>query len=187
MNEDLADIFELANSEMQETIEYLKKKLSSLRAGKANVHMLDSIKVDYYGTQTPLNQIANVNTTDPQTIAIQPWEKSMVSVIEKEIMKANLGFTPINKGDLIYINVPPLTEERRRELVKVVKTEAENGKISIREARRSTLDEVKKLKNDGLPEDDEHKAQDKIQKITDDFVKKIDEICNEKEKEIMKV
>ncbi len=187
MNEDLQDIFELAKEEMQETIAYLKKKLASLRAGKANIHMLDGIKVDYYGTVTPLNQVANVNTPDAQTITIQPWEKSMLSVIEKEIMKANLGFNPINKGEVLFISVPPLTEERRRDLVKSVKSEEENSKISIREARRNTLDEIKKLKNDGLPEDDERRAQDKVQEITDDFVKKVEELIKEKEKEIMTV
>lgn len=187
MNEDVQDLFDLAEEEMKETLSYLNKKLASLRAGKANVHMLDGIKVDYYGTLTPLSQVANVNTPDAQTITVQPWEKNMTAVIEKEIQKANLGFNPSNKGDMLYISVPPLTEERRRELVKVVKTEEENSKISVRETRRSTLDEIKKLKNDGLPEDDERRAQDKVQEMTDSYVKKIEEIIEAKEKEIMTV
>jgi ribosome recycling factor len=190
MNEDIQLLLESAEEEMKETISYLKKKLASLRAGKANIHMLDGLKVDYYGTLTPLTQVANLNTPDAQTITIQPWEKSMTAVIEKEIMKANLGFNPSNKGDIIYINVPPLTEERRKDLVRVVKKEEENTKISIRETRRTTLDEIKKLKDDkdsGLSEDDERRAQDDVQELTDKYIKNVESIIEEKENEIMTV
>ncbi|MEA2043119.1 MAG: ribosome recycling factor [Bacteroidota bacterium] len=187
MNQDIQEAFDLAEIEMNETINYLKNKLAGLRAGKANVHMLDGIKVDYYGQITPLQQVSNVNTTDPHTITIQPWDKSMTEVIEKEIMKANLGFNPANKGDMLIINVPPLTEERRKELVKVVKQEEETGKISIREARKSTLDIIKKLKADGLSEDEERTAQDNVQDITNKFTKQVEELIKEKEKEIMTV
>ena len=187
MNQDVQEAFELAEEEMNETISYLKKKLASLRAGKANIHMLDSIKVDYYGQVTPLRQVSNVNTPDAQTITIQPFDKSMTEVIEKEIMKANLGFNPSNRGEMLYISVPPLTEERRKELVKYVKGEEENGKISIREARRSTLDIMKKLKNDGLSEDEEKRAEDDVQELTDKYSKIVEKLIAEKEKEIMTV
>ena len=187
MNQDVQEAFELAEEEMNETVSYLKKKLASLRAGKANIHMLDSIKVDYYGQITPLRQVSNVNTPDAQTITIQPFDKSLTEVIEKEIMKANLGFNPSNRGEMLYISVPPLTEERRKDLVKYVKGEEETGKISIREARRSTLDIIKQLKNDGLSEDEERKAQDNVQELTDKYSKIIEELIAEKEKEIMTV
>jgi ribosome recycling factor len=187
MNEDIQLQLEMMNEGMHGAIHHLEAELVKLRAGKANPHMLDGIKVDYYGSITPLSQVANVGTQDAQTIVIQPWDKKMIDIIEKEIQKANLGFNPMNNGDLIRINVPALTEERRRDLVKVVKTEAEHCKVSIRNARREAIDGLKKLKENGLAEDDEKRAEVKVQNSTDEFIKKVDEVVVKKEAEIMTV
>ena len=187
MNEDIQLQMEVTSDSMNHALLHLEAELVKLRAGKANPHMLDGIKVDYYGSITPLSQVANVGTQDAQTIVIQPWEKSMVEVIEKEIMKANLGFNPMNNGELIRISVPPLTQERRKDLVKVVKSEGENCKISIRNYRREAIDAFKKMKDDGLSEDDQKRSEDKVQEMTDAFVKKVDAIVERKEKEIMTV
>ena len=187
MTEDVQLIMDIADESMKNSLTHLEKELMKLRAGKANPSMLDSIKVDYYGQLSPLNQIANVGTQDAQTIVIQPWDKSMTEPIEKEIMKANLGFNPVNKGDILIINVPPLTEERRRELVKFVKAESESCKISIRNARRDAIDGLKDLKEEGLSEDIQKKSEDKVQKLTDDYSKKTDQIIEAKEKDIMTV
>ena len=176
-----------ASEKMEKALDHLQHELARLRAGKANPHLLEGITVDYYGVDTPLNQVSNINTPDAKSITIQPWEKSMVDPIEKAILHANIGVTPINNGELIRINIPPLTEERRLNLVKQVKNEGENAKISIRNTRREANDEVKNLKKDGLPEDEEKKGEFEIQKLTDDFIKKIDEIIEIKEKEIMTV
>ncbi len=187
MTEDVQLIMDLADESMKKSITHLEKELVKLRAGKANPHMLDSIKVDYYGQLSPLNQVANVGTQDAQTIVIQPWDKSMAEPIEKEIMKANLGFNPVNKGDILIINVPPLTEERRRELVKFVKIECETCKVSVRNARRDAIDGLKELKDDGLSEDIQKKSEEKVQKLTDEYSKKVDLIIEAKEKDIMTV
>lgn len=187
MTEDVKLQLEMTEDSMKDTIEHLKKELSKLRAGKASPAMLDGIKVDYYGTLTPLKQVANVGTQDASTIVVQPWEKSMLEVINKEILKANLGFNPTDRGDILIINVPPLTEERRRELAKQVKSAGETGKISIRNARREAIDSFKAMKDDGLSEDMQKTAEADVQKLTDSFTKRIDSIISEKEAEIMKV
>jgi ribosome recycling factor len=187
MNEDVQMQFEILDEGLENAVEHLKKELIKLRAGKANPHMLSGVSVDSYGQKVPLNQVANVGTMDAQTIVVQPWDKSMITTIEKEIQKANLGFNPQNNGERIIINVPPLTEERRRELVKFVKSEEENCKISIRSARREALDGFKKLKEDGLSEDEQKRAETQVQEKVDDFVKKVESIIAEKEKEIMTV
>jgi len=176
-----------ARDKMVKSVEHLKNELIKLRAGKANPHILDGITVDYYGVNTPLNQVANINTPDPKTITVQPWEKNMVEPIEKAILYANIGVTPVNNGELIRINIPPLTEERRKLLVKQVRNEGENAKISIRNTRRETNEEIKKLQKDGLPEDEVKKAEDEIQKMTDDYTKKISDIVEKKEEDIMTI
>lgn len=176
-----------AKEKMDKALIHLQDELIKLRAGKANIHILDGITVDYYGVNTPLNQAANINTPDAKTVVIQPWEKNMIDPIEKAVLHANIGVTPINNGELIRINIPPLTEERRKMLVKQVRNEAENAKVSIRNSRRDANEEIKNLKKDGLPEDEAKKAEEEIQKLTDDFSKKIDEIMKKKEEDIMTI
>jgi ribosome recycling factor len=174
-------------SNMEKSIKHLESELIKIRAGKANPHMLDGIIVNYYGVMTPLNQVANIGTPDPRTLAIQPWDRSMIETIEKAIMQANIGLNPANNGDVIRINVPPLTEERRRDLVKQVRIECENTRVGIRTARRDANEELKNMKKDGLPEDEETRGQDEVQKLTDDYIEKIDKIFAAKEKDIMTV
>ncbi len=187
MNEDVQMQFEILEEGLTSSVEHLQQELIKLRAGKANPHMLSGITVENYGQRAPLNQVANVGTMDAQTIVVQPWDKTLISVIEKEIQKANLGFNPQNNGERIMINVPPLTEERRLELVKFVKSEEENCKISIRNARREALDGFKKLKEDGLSEDEQKRAEVQVQEKIDAYIKKVESIIAEKEKEIMTV
>lgn len=187
MNEDVQMQLDMMIESMQSALTHLDAELVKLRAGKANPHMLDGIKIDYYGSITPLSQVANIGTQDAQTIVIQPWEKNLIETIEKEILKANLGFNPMNNGELIRINVPALTEERRRDLVKVVKNEGETCKISIRNSRREAIDALKKLKDSGLSEDEEKRGADKVQVFTDDHIKKVDVIVDKKEREILTV
>ena len=172
---------------MEKTVEHLLNELATLRAGKANPNILDGIFVDYYGVLTPLKQVANINTPDAKTITIQPWEKAMVESIEKAILHANIGVTPINNGELIRINILPLTEERRIELVKRVKNEGENSRVSIRNSRRDANEEIKKLKKEGLPEDEAKKGEEEVQKLTDDYIKKINDIVEKKEQDIMTI
>lgn len=176
-----------AKDKMQKAIAHLEEELVGVRAGKANPAMLNSIMVDYYGTSTPLPQVASITSPDARTISIQPWEKSMIQPIEKAIMQANLGFTPQNNGETIRINVPPLTEERRKDLVKQTRQEGEHARISIRNARRDAIEAIKKLQKDGLAEDMAKDFESEVQKITDDFNKKVDSILDAKEKEIMTV
>lgn len=187
MNEEVAMFLDDAKERMTGALKHLEGELSKIRAGKASPSMLAGITVDYYGVETPLNQVANVGTMDAKTIAIQPWEKTMLSVIEKEIMKANLGFNPTNNGELIRIIVPALTEERRKALTKQVKTEGENAKIAIRNIRRETNDEIKKLQKDGLPEDEAKVAETEVQKITDEHINNVDKILEVKEKDLMSI
>lgn len=187
MDEEVKMQIEFAQESMQSAIEHLNSQLTKIRAGKANLHMLDGIMIDYYGTNTPLNQVSNVNTPEPKMITIQPWEKSLIDEIEKAIMKANIGITPMNDGEMIRLSIPPLTEERRLNLVKQIKNEGENSKISIRNARRDANDELKKMKKDGLSEDLEKDAEGIIQKLTDKFSKSVDEIIAEKENDVMTV
>lgn len=184
MNEDIQFIIDTAKEAMDAAMKHLEKQLVNIRAGKASPAMLGSVMVDYYGSQTPLNQVANVNTPDGRTISVQPWEKSMLQEIERGIMVANLGFNPMNNGETIIINVPPLTEERRRELAKQAKAEAEDAKVGIRNARKDANNEIKKV---DVSEDVQSNAEVDIQDLTDKYVKKIDQILSVKEEEIMTV
>ena len=187
MNEEVDLVLDVAEEKMQNAIDHLEKALLKLRAGKANPSMLNGVFVDYYGTNTPLNQVANVGTSDARTIVIQPWEKQMIGPIEKAIMAANLGFNPDNNGEVIRINIPMLTEERRSQLVKQVKAEGEETKVSIRGARREANEELKKMQKDGLSEDMEKTAEDKVQKLTDNYYSKVDDLIAVKEKDIMTI
>jgi len=172
---------------MQKAINHLEAELVKIRAGKASPSMLDGVMVDYYGSMTPLNQVANVNTPEARTIVIQPWEKAMIKPIEKAIIDSNLGFTPANDGIMIRITVPPLSEERRRDLVKRAKAEGEHAKVGIRNLRRDANENIKKAQKAGLPEDAAKDAEAKTQKMTDDFIAKVDKHLEAKEKEIMTV
>lgn len=172
---------------MDKAIGHLEVSLSKIRTGKANPAMMDSVMVEYYGSMVPLTQIANVNTPDARTIVIQPWEKNKLQDIERAIINSNLGFNPQNDGDIIRISVPPLTEERRREFVKMAKAEGEDSKVSIRNARRDGIEMIKKLQKDGLAEDLAKDAEGKIDGISKDYVVKVDEHVAKKEKEIMTV
>lgn len=185
MNEDLKFILDTTKEAMDAALKHLEKQLVNIRAGKASPAMLGSVMVDYYGSQTPLSQVANVNTPDGRTITVQPWEKSMLQEIERSIMVANLGFNPMNNGESIIINVPPLTEERRKTLAKQAKGEAEDAKVGIRNARKEANNDIKKL--DDVSEDLQKNAEIDVQEMTDNYVKKIDDIFENKEKEIMTV
>lgn len=185
--DDAKKVIDIAESKMQKAIEHLDNELRVIRAGRANPAMLSGVMVDYYGTMTPLSQVASVGSPDARTIVVQPWEKKMIDPIEKAIMAANLGFNPQNNGESIRIMVPPLTEERRKDLVKQVKHEGENARVSIRNARRDALEEIKKMQKNGLPEDVAKDAEAKIQKITDSYNKKVDEVLHKKEQEILTV
>jgi len=187
MEEEIQMYLDDTKENMQNSIKHLTAELLKLRAGKANPHMLSGIKVDYYGTITPLAQIANVSTSDAHTLVIQPWEKAMIDPIEKEVRNSNMGFNPVNNGELIRINVPMLTEERRRALVKEVKAEGEKAKISIRNIRKDVMDEFKKMLKDGLSEDAAKDAEGEAQKLTDSYVKNVDDAIIVKEKEVMTV
>lgn len=184
MNEEIEFILDTAKEAMSNAIEHLEKELRSIRAGKATPAMLGTVMVDYYGSQTPLSQVANVNTPDARTLSIQPWEKNMLQPIEKAIQIANLGLNPMNNGDVIMINVPPLTEERRKDLAKQAKAEAEHAKIGVRNARKDANNDIKKT---DISDDMKKISEDDVQKLTDSFVKKIDDIFSVKEKEIMTV
>jgi len=178
---------EEAVSSMEKALVHTDTEFTKIRAGKATVGMLDGIMVDYYGAATALAQVANVNTPDARTIVVQPWEKNMISPIEKAIMEANIGLNPQNDGQLIRLNVPPLTEERRRDLVKKVKEEAEKGRITVRNIRKSTNESIKKLKNDGASEDEIKLGEAEVQKLTDAFILKVDHLAEVKEKDVMTV
>lgn len=185
--EELEFYLDAANEGMQSTIEHLNKELGKVRAGKASPAMLESVKVDYYGVVSPISQVANVSTPDAKTIFIQPWDKSVLPIIEKAIMAANLGFNPANNGEVIRILVPPLTEERRKQLAKQVKALGENAKIGVRNQRRDAIEEFKKLKKDGLSEDLAKDAEQNVHKTHEDFIKMVDEIVSAKEEEILTV
>ncbi|MGB6267670.1 MAG: ribosome recycling factor [Olleya sp.] len=185
MNEDITFIIDTAKEAMDKAIKHLEKQFANIRAGKASPAMLGSVMVDYYGSQTPLSQVANVNTPDGRTITVQPWEKGMLQEIEKAIMIANLGFNPMNNGDTIIINVPPLTEERRRDLAKQAKAEAEDAKVGVRSARKDANNDIKKVED--ASEDLQKNAEADIQALTDKYVKKIDDVLSNKETEIMTV
>lgn len=176
-----------AKANMDRAIEHADNELNKIRAGKASPSLLDDVKVDYYGTPTPLSQIGSVNTPDARTIVVQPWEKSLLGAIEKAIKEANLGLNPQNDGIIIRINVPPLTEERRRDLVKKAKGEAENGKIAIRNIRKDANEKIKKLKPEGVSEDEIKVGEAEVQKLTDAYIAKVDVLSEAKEKDIMTV
>ncbi len=184
MDEDVKFILEATKESMDGAILHLEKALVKIRAGKANPSMLSTVMVDYYGSQTPLSQMSNINTPDARTLSVQPWEKTMLSEIETAIMNANLGFNPMNNGEMVIINVPPLTEERRIQLVKQAKSEMEDAKISVRSARQEANKEIKTL---GISEDLEKNAEIDIQEMTNTYTEKIDSILHVKEAEIMKV
>ncbi|MBS2098181.1 ribosome recycling factor [Carboxylicivirga linearis] len=187
MQEEIELILEDAKERMDKALEHLDNELGKIRAGKANPKMLDGVLVEYYGSMSPLTQVANLSTPDPRTIAIQPWEKQIIGAIEKAILTANLGLNPDNNGEIIRINIPPLTEERRRDLVKQAKKECEDAKVSVRNARRDSNEELKRMKKEGLSEDLEKDAEADVQKLTDGFIKKIDDMFEVKEKDILTV
>lgn len=185
--EEIDFLLESANEMMDNAVKHTRDALAKIRAGKAMPAMLEGIHVEYYGAMTPLSQVASVTTPDARTISIKPWEKTIIPEIEKAIMHSDLGLNPQNDGELIRINVPALTQERREMLVKQAKHEAENGKISIRNARKETNDSLKKLKNDGVSEDAIKGAEDEVQTLTDKHTVEIDKILEAKEKDIMTV
>lgn len=187
MEEELEMVFDMAKEQMDHSIDHLKKELLKIRTGRANPVMLSGIMVEYYGSMTPLSQVSNVNTPDAHTLMIQPFEKSTLQDIEKAIINSNLGLNPSNNGEMVIINVPMLTEERRRELAKQGKAEGEHAKVSVRSARHEALNEIKKMKDQHLSEDMAHDAEEEIQKRTDNHTRLVDSLVAEKEVEIMKV
>jgi ribosome recycling factor len=187
MNDDIQFILDNAKEQMDKALSHLEAGLVKVRAGKANPSMLEGITVDYYGTLTPLNQVANVNTGDARSLIVQPWEKGMLTPIEKAIQAANLGLNPQNDGILIRILVPALTEERRKDLVKKAKSEAEAAKVSLRTIRKEANEELKKLQKNGTPEDEVKEGETKVQLLTDGYTVKCDKHLEIKEKEIMTV
>jgi len=184
----IADIRKQATDKMGKSIETLKHDLAKIRTGRAHTGLIDHIKVDYYGSEVPLNQVANVTLSDARTISIQPFEKKMVQVVEKAIRDSDLGVNPATSGDVVRVPMPPLTEERRRELTKIVKHEGENAKVAVRNIRRDAINHLKELlKNGEVGEDQEKRAQDEIQKMTDKSIADIDKLVAEKEKDVMSV
>ncbi len=184
---DVKQILGQAEEKFEETVMYLEDALARIRAGKANVKILDSIRVDSYGSMVPLNNVAAVNTPDARTIAIKPWDKTMFRIIEKAIIDSDLGIMPENNGEIIRINIPPLTEERRKQLNKQCGKEGEQAKVSVRNTRREIIEKLKKGIKDGLSEDNEKDAEADLQKMHDKYIKKIDDLLAAKEKEIMTV
>lgn len=184
---DIKQFINDAEKKMQQSVDHLEEELSRIRAGKANPKILDGVKVPYYGSLVPLTNVASVNTPDAKTIIITPWEKPLIKDIEKAILDSEVGITPENNGEIIRLGIPPLTEERRRTLAKQSKQEAENAKISVRNARRDAIDALKKSVKDGVPEDVVKDAENDVQKIHDKFIKQVDEFYAAKEKEIMTV
>ena len=187
MTEEVNFNLDVAKESMDDVITRLEVTLSKIRAGKANPQMLSSVKLDYYGVLTPLSQAANIASTDAQTLSIQPFDKNLISDIEQAIVEANLGFNPSNNGEKVIVNVPPLTEERRKDLVKQVKSEIENAKVSIRNHRQKANDEMRKLSKSGLSEDMVRDAENSVQDLTNSYTSKIDSIYNQKEQDIMTV
>jgi ribosome recycling factor len=187
MNPALKQYMDAGKDKMQKACDHLEADLVKIRAGKANPGLLNGISIDYYGAKTPLSQTASINTPDPRTIIIQPWDKKMLPDIEKAILAANIGLTPSNTGEVIRLNMPPLTEDRRKELVKIIKHEGETAKISVRNSRRETIEELKKQQKNGIPEDEVKDAEREVEKLTEAHNKKVDEILSHKEKEIMTV
>lgn len=176
-----------AEDNMEATLLFLDESLAHIRAGKANIRILDGIRVDYYGSIVPLSSVATITTPDAKTIAVQPWEKGLIGTIEKALMNSEVGITPMNNGEVIRLSIPPLTEERRKHLAKQVRSEGEDAKISVRNARREANEILKKMLKEGLPEDVEKDAEASVQKIHDKYIKKVDDMLAAKEKEIMTV
>lgn len=185
--EELDMVFDMTSESMNASLDHFKKELLKIRTGRANPVMLDSVMVDYYGSKTPLARVSNINSPDAHTLTVQAWEKSLLPEIEKAIINSNLGLNPQNNGEMIIINVPPLTEERRRDLVKQTKGEGENAKVSIRSSRQEAMHEIKKLKDDGLSEDMARDAEERVQNLTNQKSKDVEALLVEKEAEIMKV
>lgn len=187
MEEELKMYLDDTKEQMERSVSYLIEEIDKIRAGKASPKILGDVMVEYYGSMTPLAQVANVSVPDPRTIAVQPWDKKMIAPIEKAIMNANLGLNPENNGEIVRINIPILTEERRKDLVKQAKAEGENAKVGLRNARRDAIDAFRKMVKDGLAEDRGKDAEALTQKLTDEYNKKIDEILAKKEKDIMTI
>ncbi|HSH35114.1 ribosome recycling factor [Schnuerera sp.] len=182
------DVHKESEKRMKKTVEVYKEDLKSVRAGRANPALLDQISIDYYGTDTPLKQVASVSAPEPRLLVIQPWDVNLIPIIEKEILKSDLGLNPSNDGKLIRLPIPLLTEERRKELVKVVRKSAEDAKISIRNIRREANDNIKKMEKDkSLSEDDRKAAENETQKLTDKYIDEIDNITNKKEEELLEI
>jgi ribosome recycling factor len=176
-----------AQQQMKKAIQHLEVELVKIRAGRANPNMIDGIVVDYYGSPTPIQQVGNVSVTDARTLTIQPWEKNMLQPIERAIINSNIGLTPQNDGNLIRLFLPPLTEERRKELVKKVNGEGEHSKVAVRNIRRDSIEQIKKLQKEGLSEDAAKDTEKEVQTLTDDFIRQIDKHLESKEKEIMSI
>lgn len=187
MNEDVQMTLDMAEESMSHAAHHLEESLVHIRAGKANIRILDAVRVNYYGSSVPIANVANISTPDAKTIAIQPWEKTLIKEIEKAIINSEVGITPDNNGEIIRLSIPPLTEERRRNLVKQTKSEGEDARISIRNARHEANASFKKMVKDGLPEDMGKDAEESTQKMHDKYMKRIDEILAAKEKEILTV
>lgn len=185
--EDLEFYLEEAKDHMEKSLHHVSHALAKIRAGRAMPSMLDGLMVEYYGNATPINQVASINTPDAKTLAIKPWEKTILSEIEKVIINSDLGLNPQNDGEIIRLNIPPLTEERRKDLVRQSKHEAEHGRVSVRNVRKDTNDQLKKLLKEHVSEDAVKKAEDDVQELTNEYVNKIDEILAKKEEEIMTV
>lgn len=185
--QDLKSYLNEAEELMEMAILHIEDELAHIRAGKADVRLLDGIRVDNYGTKVPINNAASVSTPDARSIAIRPWDKNMLRIIEKAIIDSNLGIMPENNGEIIRINIPPLTEERRRQLVKQCSREVETAKISVRNARRDCIEKLKKAVKEGMPEDEQKDGEEKVQKLHDKYIKKVDEVFAAKEKEIMTI
>lgn len=185
--EEIEMFLEEAKELMDKSVTHCHQELTKIRAGKAMPNMLDGLMVDYYGSPTPINQVASVTTPDARTLSVKPWEKNMIGEIERAIINSDLGLNPQNDGEQVRINIPPLTEERRKDLVKQVKAEGENGKVSIRNVRKDTNDSLKKLLKDGVSEDAVKDAEAEVQKLTDSHVVKIDQLISDKEEDIMTI
>ena len=185
--QDVKPILTEAGDSMEATLLFLDESLAHIRAGKANTRILDGVKVDYYGSHVPISNVATITTPDAKTISIQPWEKGLIATIEKAIINSEVGIMPMNNGETIRLSIPPLTEERRKQLAKQARHEGEEAKISVRNSRREAIDKLKKMMKDGLPEDVEKDAEGSVQKIHDKYIKKIDDMLADKEKEIMTV
>jgi ribosome recycling factor len=184
----IKDIIKTSTEKMSKAVEHVRVEFIKIRTGKASTALLDGIKVDYYGTPTPLNQVGNISTPDSHTITIQPWDKTVIQAIEKAVLNSNLGLNPINDGNVLRVPIPPLTEERRKELVKVIKHKAEEGKVAIRNIRRDQIEHLRKTeKEEHISEDERKHGETEIQKLTDKHIKEVDELLVKKEKEIMEV